>query len=226
MSFVESVLERAKAQRGIGYGVIGLIMVLGGAIWLYPSNQQVSQKAMEEFTLAQRAVFAAKSWHSHIYNLKDGSVASDLASDVVCPLDKRDVSDTTGYERVTLDGVGYSKDASGQWQHTIYDPFHVNKLTDCTQGPLFIMNDPLSSIDRMRAYHVLVKKGELKTVDGESCRQWVIPREGIYPYVIVCINPEDHLPREVLQYSPDRTPVLTGRLTLTRWNQVTVTPPI
>ncbi len=223
-------IESLKAPPVAWRAGLGAAILLVAIICFYPTQKRVTRSAVEEFTLTQKAMASAKSWHSHVLSKKQGGdVLLDTTSDVVCPYDVHYVSLVPPYESATVNGVLYRRQESGEWQ--IDRPSIVSStrpvLVECQLGPF--SEDIFGNLQAFPTWNT-ASKGEKKTIDGDSCREWTVTAVAeTVPRFTICINSDDHLPREFRTY--DRHPAAglspAGNVTtVTRWNQVKVDPPM
>lgn len=208
--------SRAELLKLATWPVFALFLSLAVYLWLHPTG-------LRELRRSQRAVRAAKSWHSIMATkLPDGTSMISGFRDVVCPAD---FDQTTIHHeengrtdrQVMLNGTFYTQLPMGGWQHgsNTFMP-----IFDCSLGPYlgssFLYSD-LDEIERNGEIH----RGGAQSLEGAKCRWWhVLPQKGSPPRYSVCLNADDHLPRLV-------NSVPAGiSVSFSRWNSTTIAPPV
>lgn len=154
------------------------------------------------------AAAMSKSTGFHVRSEQPGMV---FEIDVACP-DKLRTVRTKGsetIETIQVNGVEYSKAATGWEQHPVPRAFSVV----CGDNGLYSQPTPLG------APIATMTKGEMTTVNGEGCRLWTLKlKPGITPNELETCVGDDNLPR--------RTKSTSSTLTYSAWNKpVTIEAP-
>jgi hypothetical protein len=194
--------------------VAAILLIAVGAGWMIQRNSP-----MREIERSRDAVAAIKSWHYHTVRYIPGLAPETIDMDILCPsFQHRTASyvDEKGATQVR-EGIYYFGSHYGlvgdRWlvptqtatQASGPDPGIFECRSDV--GPLGGDENslPLSGIIEDGS----VKRGELKDVDGESCREYDIsvptphdPKEKDFLFTM-CISEQDHLPRETRRTPPD-----------------------
>jgi hypothetical protein len=194
--------------------VAAFLLVAVGTGWMIRRNSP-----MREIERSRDAVAAIKSWHYHTVRYIPGLAPETIDMDILCPsFQHRTASyvDEKGATQVR-EAIYYF----GSYYGLVGDRWLVPTQTaaqasnpdpgifECRGdvGPLGADENslPLSGIIEDGS----VKRGELKEVDGESCREYDIsvptphdPKEKDFLFTM-CISEQDHLPRETRRTSPD-----------------------
>jgi hypothetical protein len=96
-------------------------------------------------------------------------------------------------------------------------------LKECGRGPLLVQQTVFNAIlelPRRRAGTMV--KGQLQTINGESCQEWSVDYGNEWPQMApytICIDRKTHLPRRITYSESGATNDFTG------WNSTTLEPP-
>ena len=214
--------ERFMPKSVIVVAVILLMAV--GAGWMLWRNSP-----MREIERSRDAMTAITNWHYHSVRYFPGRSPETIDMDTFCPSFQHRISST-----VDENGATQVRDTI-QYFNTGYN--HVGdrwlaapmRAGQTNPGIFECRTDtgPLGGDEYSLPYAGIiedgsVKRGELKDVDGESCREYDIavptphdPKEKDFQFSI-CINERDHLPRETRRIPPDSTH--EGVSTYRQWN--------
>jgi hypothetical protein len=193
--------------------VAAILLLAVGASWMLRRNSP-----MREIEHSRDAVAAIKSWHYHTVRYVPGLPPETIDMDILCPSFQHRTSsyvDEKGATQVR-ESIYYFSNAynhvGDRWLaatktagQASSDPGIFECRTDT--GPLG--GDEYSLPFAGIIEDGSVKRGELKDVDGESCREYDVsvptphdPKEKDFRFSI-CINEKDHLPRETRRTPPD-----------------------
>lgn len=200
--------------------VIALIAVLGWMNW--------RNSPMREMEKSSAAVDNAKSWHYHSVRTFAGQPPNTFDKDTFCPTFQRTIQSGTAqngapivFDTIIYFGHSYSQ-VAGQWASSGNRQGSV-PIFECPHGPI-------GSDENSLPYDAILKDGKVRrggvrNVEGDSCRDYEIvvatphdPQEKEFQFSM-CINEQDHLPRETRRTAPGADQ--EGVTTLTQWNAVT-----
>jgi len=212
----EWLKENFVAKTIIGIAAVALLGAVMG--WMMYRNSP-----KRELERTRDALAAVKSWHYHTVRYIPGLPPETREAEIACPAYWHSIvsSGEPGEVPQVRESYGYF----GNVYTRVGDHWVTGKSTadtpECHLGPLADENSlPLPGVIEEGA----VKKGELKDVDGESCREFSVsvptphdPKEKEFQFTI-CINEQDHLPRETRRTAPDRTQEGVSRYN--KWNGV------
>ena len=186
-----------------------LLLFAVGAGWILRRNSP-----MREIERSRDALATVKSWHFHTVRYISGQPPETIDTDTICPSFQHRIAsfeDVNGTpqvrESIRFFGVSYSH-VGGQW-------LPAQRLASQTDPGIFeCSNGPMSEDANSLPYSGIledatVKRGELQTINGESCRAYDVsvptphdPAEKEFHFT-VCIGESDHLPRETRRVHPD-----------------------
>ena len=194
---------------------LAVIIVVGAVVW-----NLLPDPGVREFQRANEALKKVKSWR-----LKDTDrgtyFTQEKVTDTVCPGSQHSTSQTLKYDGTSSNqfesyyagGTGYvfngsmnSWEAKDEW---------TGPETICTKIGLGLDVLPFPQFLRLSKM-AQIRKGELKTVDGVSCRMWFakMPILGQFnENEEVCIAPDTHLPVE------RKSHYAVGLYTFSNWNE-------
>lgn len=208
--------RRAKGQKVLTPSrivlAIAVILVAAGLLRLNWVNSP-----MREIERSETAVGHAKSWHYHTMLVFAGYAPETLDTDTFCPSFQRTLRKGTGQdgtprviESINFFGRVYGY-AGGEWRVSQGRQVDMN-----AQGsiPIFeCLNGAIGNDNNSLPYAAIiqdgkVRRGAVRSVGGESCTDYEItvatphdPQEKEFRFAI-CINEQDHLPREVRRTPP------------------------
>ena len=148
---------------------------------------------------------------------------------MLCPSFQRNTRSTVDASGLTQtrDTILYFTNAhyfsEGHWVASPRSNTSATDTIECMKGPMTSDENslPLSGVIEDGT----VKRGEVKEVSGESCREFDVsvptphdPKEKDYQFTI-CINEQDHLPRETRRTRPGSSH--EGVSVFTKWNAMT-----
>ena len=186
-----------------------LLLFAAGAGWILRRNSP-----MREIERSRDALATVKSWHFHTVRYISGQPPETIDTDTICPSFQHRIAsfeDVNGTpqvrESIRFFGVSYNH-VGGQW-------LPAQKLASQTDPGIFeCSNGPMSEDANSLLYSGIledgtVKRGEMQTVNGESCRAYDVsvptphdPAETEFHFT-VCIGESDHLPRETRRIHSD-----------------------
>jgi hypothetical protein len=189
---------------GVTAGLIVFLVALGWLRWHY--------SPMREIERSREAVAAVKSWHFHSLRHIAGIPPDTYDVDIVCPLFQHTITSSTRpdgtpltYEYIKYSGQTYNH-VGDQWILNAGTEAQNNAnasrtvpIVECTTGPV---GADLTSLPYSAMLDGSVRRGEYRTVEDGACRDYNVtvstphdPVENEFQFSI-CINEEDHLPRE------------------------------
>jgi hypothetical protein len=192
--------------------VVAVILLIAvGAGWILRRNSP-----MREIERSRDAVAAIKSWHYHTVRYVPSLPPETIDMDILCPsFQHRTASyvDEKGATQVR-EGIYYFGSHYGlvgdRWLAAQMRPGQTDPgIFECRSdvGPLGGDENSLPFAGVIEDGSV--KQGELKDVAGESCREYDVsvptphdPKEKDFLFTM-CINEQDHLPRETRRTPPD-----------------------
>jgi hypothetical protein len=210
------ISQRAKVQKLLTPTRIALaiavILVAAGLLrlnWLH--------SPMREIERSEAAVGHAKSWHYHTVLVFPGDAPETLDEDTFCPSFQRTLRKGTGQDGTprVIDSInflgrvyGYAGD---EWRLSQGRQVDMNAqgsipIFECLKGTMG--NDSNSLPYAAIIQDGTVRRGAVRNVRGESCTDYEIavatphdPEEKEFRFAM-CINEEDHLPRETRRTPP------------------------
>ena len=192
--------------------VVAAILLIGvGAGWMLRRNSP-----MREIERSRDAVAAITSWHYHSVRHVPGRPPETIDMDVSCPSFQHRISSivdengaTQVRETIQYFGTGYNH-VRDRWLAAQRRPGQEDPgIFECRMDV-----GPLGGDEYSLPYAGVIedgsaKRGELKDVDGESCREYDVtvptphdPKETDFRFSM-CISEQDHLPRETRRTPPD-----------------------
>jgi len=205
------------------------ILVVGAAaIVLFTTSRIIYRNSpMREIERSRDALAGIHSWHYHTVRYIQNQPPETIDMDTVCPNFQHRTSsivdargETQVHESIHYFNHYYNH-VGDQWpQAKTQAGFTDPGIVECDAGPIGSDENslPLASVIE----NGTVKRGELKQVDGVSCREYQIstltphdPAERIFEFTI-CINQLDHLPRETRRTPPFA--VHEGVTEFSQWN--------
>jgi hypothetical protein len=188
-----------------------ILLIAGGAGWMLRRNSP-----MREIERSRDAVAAIKSWHYHTVRYVPSLPPETIDMDILCPSFQHRTSSyvdekgaTQVHEAIYYFGTNYGL-VGGRWLAAQMRPGQIDPgIFECRTdvGPLG--GDEYSLPYAGVIEDGSVKRGELKDVDGESCREYDVsvptphdPKEKDFRFSM-CISEQDHLPRETRRTPPD-----------------------
>ena len=192
--------------------VVAVILLIAvGAGWMLRRNSP-----MREIERSRDAMAAITSWHYHSVRLVPGRAPETIDMDTLCPSFRHRTSSivdengaTQVRETIQYFGTGYNH-LGDRWLAAQRRPGQEDAgIFECRTDV-----GPLGGDDYSLPYAGVIgdgsaKRGELKDVDGESCREYDItvptphdPKEKDFRFSM-CISEGDHLPRETRRTLPD-----------------------
>ncbi len=191
--------------------VAAILLIAVGAGWMLRRNSP-----MREIERSRDAVAAITSWHYHSVRLFPGRAPETIDMDILCPSFQHRTSSivdengaTQVRETIQYFGTGYNH-VGDRWLAAQRRPGQEDAgIFECRAdvGPLG--GDEYSLPYAGVIEDGSVKRGEMKEVDGESCREYDItvptphdPKEKDFRFSM-CISERDHLPREARRTLPD-----------------------
>jgi len=213
-----------KKWLSVAAGLIVAVVVLGRLMWL--------NSPMREIERSQAAVAAAKSWHYHFERHIPGLPPDTFEVDTVCPDFQHKIQSGTGsdgkpvvYDFIAYSGQSYSMVdgryviPGGTQSQIDANSARTVPIMECDSGPI---GTDQNSLPYKAILDGTVKRGEEHEVEGTSCRDYDVlfptphdPEEKEFHFVI-CINEEDHLPRQTRRTPPGYTH--EGVSFYTQWN--------
>ena len=192
-----------------------LLIAVSG--WLWWRNSP-----MREIERARAAVAEANGWHSHTArpNYTDPSLPPETFDrDTVCPSYQRTIQTGLDYkgEPAVFDTINYSgrvySHVDGQWVL----PQGRQPAVAAPDAPIFeCLKGVIAGDETLLPFGAILEDGTvrrsgLRDVEGESCRDYEItvstphdPTEKEFHFTM-CINEQDHLPRETRRTPPGQT---------------------
>jgi len=188
-----------------------ILLIAVGAGWILRRNSP-----MREIERSRDAVAAITSWHYHSVHYSPGRAPETIDMDTLCPSFRHRTSSivdengaTQVRETIEYFGAGYNH-VEDRWLTAQKRPGQEDPgIFECRTDV-----GPLGGDDYSLPYAGVIedgsaKRGELNYVDGESCREYDItvptphdPKEKDFRFSL-CINEQDHLPRETHRTLPD-----------------------
>jgi len=197
-------------------GGLLLVAVAGWGIW--------RNSPMREIERARAAVAEANGWHYHTVRFNPASpgvVQDTIDKDTVCPSYQRTIQTGLDYKGVpaVFDSINYLGQVyghvDGQWVLS-------QQATAPRDAPIFECERGLMAGDEtLLPFAAILEDGtvrrrDLREVDGESCRDYEIavptphdPTEKEFRFTM-CINEQDHLPRQTRRIPPGQTQELAS----------------
>ncbi len=205
--------------------VVAVILLIAvGAAWMLRRNSPI-----REIERSRDAVATITSWHYHSIRFVPGRPPETIDMDILCPSFQHRIGsivDEKGATQVreTIQYFNnYYTHVGDQWLAAQRRPGQEDPgIFECRTdvGPLGGDEYSLPYAGIMEDGNV--KRGELKDVAGESCREYDIsvptphdPTEKDYRFRM-CINEQDHLPRETRRILPVSS--YEGVSTYRQWN--------
>jgi hypothetical protein len=195
--------------------VVAVILLIAvGAGWILRRNSP-----MREIERSRDAVAAIKSWHFHTVRYIPGLPPETIDMDILCPsFQHRTASyvDEKGATQVR-EGIYYFGSHYGLVGDRWLAPTKTAAQASGSDPGIFECRSdvgPLGGDENSLPFAGViedgsVKRGELKDVAGESCREYDVsvptphdPKEKDFLFTM-CINEQDHLPRETRRTPPD-----------------------
>jgi hypothetical protein len=197
-----------------------LILILGARWWMRRNSP------MREIERSRDAMVAVKSWHFHTVRYIPGQPVETVDMDFVCPSYQRSTNsweDASGKAH-TRDSIRYFTSyynyVGGHWITAQQSSGELPDILECNVGPLNANENSLNFTSVIA--DGTAKRGELKDVNGDSCREYDVtfptphdPAERQFQFT-VCINEQDHLPRESRHSMPGAAH--EGVSTFGKWN--------
>jgi hypothetical protein len=174
------------------------------------------------------AVGQAKSWTVESTQA-DSLVTTTNRNKIRCPDDYEYVyrsrtPDNVIREQSTLHigGVTYVENVDGSWAKTPTAGDSPARK-ECGKGPLLVQLTVFNAIIELpRRRAGKMAKGELQSIDGESCQDWSVDYGNEWPQMApytICLDPKTHLPRRITYSESGVANDFSG------WNSTTVEPP-
>ena len=197
-------------------GGLLLVALCGWTMW--------RNSPMREIERARAAVAGANGWHYHTIRFNPASpgvVQDTIDKDTVCPSYQRTIQAGLDYkgEPAVFDSINYLGHVyghvDGQWvlPRGATSPRDI-PIFECEGGPMG--GDETSLPFAAILEDGTARQGGLRDVDGESCRDYEIavptphdPAEKEFRFTI-CINEQDHLPRQTRRIPSGRTQELAS----------------
>jgi hypothetical protein len=177
------------------------------------------------------AVGQVKSWTVESVSQLDSSNGTTFKTrvEVNCPADYKSVSssrtpDNVIREQATVyaDGATYVENLNGTWSKSA-SASDSPALKECGRGPLLVQQTVFNAIIELpRRRAGKMEKGELRSINGESCQEWSIDYGNEWPQMApytICIDRKTHLPWRITYTLSGATNDFSG------WNSTTVEPP-
>jgi hypothetical protein len=190
----------------IAVAVVLIVLAAGLGWWNWRNSP------MREMERSEKAAASAKSWHYHSLHYFPASAPETFDIDTFCPAFQHTIRSATnqdGSPRV-LDSIIYFGRSygrvEGQWVLSPGNGQGSKPIFECDTGSL-------GSDDNSLPYTAFVsdgsvRRGGVRSVAGESCRDYEIavatphdPSEKEFRFSM-CINEQDHLPRETRRTAP------------------------
>jgi hypothetical protein len=188
--------------------VIGAVLIVGFAA----ARISYRMSPKRDLERARDALTNVHSWHYHTVRYIQGQPPETIDIDFWCPSFKHF---TTSYinahgETQVRESIYYFPNSynrvDGQWVAANRRGYADPGIPECQAGP--IGADPTSLSLESVIEDGRVTRGSLRQLSGSSCREYAIatptphdPAERIFMFNI-CINEEDHLPRETRRNLP------------------------
>jgi hypothetical protein len=177
------------------------------------------------------AVGQAKSWTVETVSQPDSSTNTIFKNqiEVSCPdgyksVFKSRTPDNVIREQATVyaGGVTYAEDLDGNWVKNTPSG-ESPALKECGKGPLLVQQTVFNAIIELpRRRAGKMEKGELRSINGESCQEWSVDYGNEWPQMApytICMDPKTHLPRRITYSESGATNDFIG------WNSTTIEPP-
>ena len=177
------------------------------------------------------AVGQLKSWTVETVSQPDGSNGTTFKTrvEVNCPADYKSVSSSRTPDNVIREqatvyagGVTYMENLDGNWSKST-SASDSPALKECGRGPLLVQLTVFNAtVELARRKAGKMEKGELRSINGESCQEWSIDYGNEWPQMApytICIERKTHLPRRITYTLSGVTNDFSG------WNSTTVEPP-
>jgi hypothetical protein len=174
------------------------------------------------------AVGQAKSWTVESTQA-DSLVNATNRNKISCPDDyeyayRSRTPDNVIREQSTkqIAGVTYVENVDGSWAKT---PTAGDSpaLKECGKGPLLVQHTVFNAIIELpRRRAGKMAKGELQSINGESCQDWSVDYGNEWPQMApytICLDLKTHLPRRITYSESGAMHDFSG------WNKTTVEPP-
>lgn len=211
---------------------LAIVLVIVGLKWWDWRNSP-----MREIERSSAAVAAATNWHYHTVQLNaaDPSIPPEtIDKDTFCPSFQHEIRSGTDRNGASLvrDSIIYfgrsynhlgDKWILSQGRQADIDAQGSLPIFECLKGAMGTDSNSLpyqGFIDDGQ-----VRRGGIRDVEGEPCRDYEVavstpgdPTEKEFRFSM-CINEQDHLPRETRRTAPGTKD--EGISTFTRWNAVT-----
>lgn len=151
-----------------------------------------------ELNLVQAALGDARSWHTSTVHVVNGQ-ALRMEEDVVCPFAYHRVG------QISNDRPGMPDEIIQKDMYYYHDKDQNRWFSNRASGNDYCSNGPgaggfplAATLERLKA-STMLKRGDLKTVDGVQCRNWdVLSKNDAGPqWGSLCIDDQTHLPYEL-----------------------------
>jgi hypothetical protein len=197
----------------------GLVALLAMALVSCSKTTEMTSDAMEsQLNQVETALGQARSWHVSSSFVADGQHSSHMEEDIGCP---------SNYHRVgkVLDGRTMPDEIIATQSGLFYregDRWSVSHQPPndyCASGPAAAFSPLAQTLEGMKK-STTMKKGEIQSIDGASCRNFdFIGTANPHPkWGSLCIDEETNLPYEY-RYG-------NNVYRFSKWNEpVTLAPP-
>lgn len=190
-----------------------------------------SESGPMALTRCKTAVGQAKSWTVESSSQPDSTNNTTFKDriEVGCPDDYKSVfksrtPDNVIREQATVytGGITYMENLDGNW--TKSPSTDSPAVKECGKGPLLVQHTVFNAIIELpRRKAGKIEKGEIRSINGESCQEWSIDYGNEWPQMApytICLDRKTHLPRRITYSESGATNDFTG------WNSTTVEPPV
>lgn len=202
--------------------IMAVLALAGGGLWMYRRNS-----SMKDMARTRDALAAVKSWHFHTVRYIPDLPPETIDMDTVCPAFQHRTAtyEDAGGALHTRESVYYFGSyyglVDGQWQLGKQQTGFVDPgIFECNNGPTGGDENslPIPGVIEDGS----VTRGAVIGLNGDSCREYAVsvptphdPKENEFQFTI-CINEQDHLPRETRRTPPGATHEGVSRFS--QWN--------
>ena len=219
-----SFREVLPARRNVIALVAGFLIALLAWWWWRSHKADAAAQAFSpagELDRIEYAVNNARSWRTTVIGTLNGQ-AFQTDQDVVCPFESHTTTRTVGgpgpgavtEEFIETQDAMYAREGGQPWRSQ-----PNSGIYKCHSGPMAGPASLIDTLDSLRA-STRLRKRELLTLDGGSCRLWDFLSASRSDQAIasICVDDVTHLPYE-LRLGP-------LRVQYSHWNQaMAIEPP-
>jgi hypothetical protein len=205
-----------------------MILLIAGLGWMNWRNSP-----MRDIEKSSAAVENATSWHYHTVRTYTGQPPGTFDKDTFCPSFQHTIQSGTDrngapivFDTIIYLGRSYGH-VGGEWvtsggRQADIDAQGSIPIIECPNGAI---GSDENSLPYAAIKDGAVRRGAVRDVEGDSCREYEISVETPHDaqekqfQFSMCINEQDHLPRETRRTPPGAAQ--EGVSTFTQWNAMT-----